>query len=703
MKTFQNIIKILFVAILFSISSWGQQASKDTILRTAKIQTFLSANKVTFTANAPQLRQIAGAPKAYYSNYWEFGDGHYSKENAPTHTYKNKGEYTVRLAATNNYDDGLPPTSRPQKIIINEVGAVDFDDENNYLLAKHHGFRLVNDREPSPGQEMQFVVSYANKNSYTTQGKLYVFFNEKKYKNKNFNLIDTRAYYGEKEIIEEEIIATKQSISLNKLTLTSGIETISDRFLPKNDSIEKSNLPATLQKAKDVYQDYKIWEFDNLHPQEKRNIFMTFKTTPDMLKDTTAIISIRSVFLPDKGGDKHQVRTKEMEIVTSHDPNKMAVYNTRINYRLMRYKRLKYKVRFQNNGEGPAKLIKLNVAIPEMLDKTTLKVIDMYPKVPICPDGEDVQFSCLDTVRIKDKISFQFKNIYLPGSNQKGVHEKDSTKGFVKYSMKFGKKVRKIRSRSKTAIIFDKNEPILTNTATSRFSTGLSIGAITGYNLFLSNKDLNNIDPASLVSSVNTIKLNEYSEDAYGCYVGASISPYKSYRWYLQSEISIDRQKNSKNYNLNYVDEALFEIENAEGVVYEEILPVHVNEKYKSHTMQTNILLVPASLRVNVNSIISLGAGVQLNLRTTSYTTENTEKRYFQYNPRRPEVLGEIIESLYSNESKNTELGFKLYDYMPFIDVTIGASRIGPSIGARYLYPIKQTQGVIQLYAIWKF
>ena len=35
-----------------------------------------------------------------------------------------------------------------------------------------------------------------------------------------------------------------------------------------------------------------------------------------------------------------------------------------------------------------------------------------------------------------------------------------------------------------TAIIFDKNEPIITNTSTSRFSPGISIGVKAGYNTF---------------------------------------------------------------------------------------------------------------------------------------------------------------------------------------------------------------------------
>lgn len=106
----------LILIILFTVSSIAQQKTvSDTVARVATIQHKTNGNQVQFNADAPTLNQIAGAPKAFYTNYWEFGDGTYSKENTPTKTYKNSGDYQVRLWATNNYDTGKPPTSRPKK------------------------------------------------------------------------------------------------------------------------------------------------------------------------------------------------------------------------------------------------------------------------------------------------------------------------------------------------------------------------------------------------------------------------------------------------------------------------------------------------------------------------------------------------------------------------------------------------------------
>ena len=88
----------------------------DTLTRTATITHVVDGNKVSFSAQTPLLNQIAGAPKPFYSYFWEFGDGHYSHDKTPKHTYKNRGDYQIRLWATNNYDNGKPPTTRPKKI-----------------------------------------------------------------------------------------------------------------------------------------------------------------------------------------------------------------------------------------------------------------------------------------------------------------------------------------------------------------------------------------------------------------------------------------------------------------------------------------------------------------------------------------------------------------------------------------------------------
>lgn len=643
----------------------SQEIVQDSISRKAFIEFEQVQHQYILRPVTPPLRQIAGAPKAFYSYFWEFGDGNYSFKKNPQHQFKSNKQYTVRLSLTNNYDDGLPPTTRPKLLDNSSDVSTISPNESHYLNHRHNGFRLLTNREPIPNQELEFVISYGNKSPFPSQGKIYLFYNELKYKDKNFNLVDVRTYHNEQEEAMEAL--AYNYLSKETIIRSTGIDNILPKKHMATDTLQH-NLPATLADAQQIYADVKVWNVNDLVSNEERNLFLTFKTTPEMLKDTSAIISIRSVYVPERGGDAHQVKTKEMEIVTSHDPNKMAVYNTFLNYRLVRFKRLKYKVRFQNNGEGPARLIKLNVDIPTMLDKTSLKIIDMYPKVPICPKGKKVRYSCMDTVFYGDKISFQFKNIYLPGTEQKGVQEKDSTKGFVKYSLKFGKDFHKIKSKSKTEIIFDKNDPIITNSATSRFLPGISIGAKAGYNYIFG------------------------VDDSKSYFIGATISTYKAYKWYPQAELMISSTTYSDTNNRQQIIE---NIDSPNGL-YKSVF------KESSSNIATErmaIDVVPASIRYNVNGVFGLGIGAHVSMDySTKLTATNSESYFSDQNG----VKGDPIQDLNNSSTTSTKTSFKNINYGVFGDITIGASRIGPSLGVRYIHHFKVPHGQLHLYAIWK-
>src|SRR5690606_13543329 len=79
------------------------------------------------------------------------------------------------------------------------------------------------------------------------------------------------------------------------------------------DTTIKTNLQFTLKDAKERYRDWEALEFQNMKSNEERNLFFTLKTPPEMLKDTSAIISIRGVYVPDATYDNHKVKDMEME------------------------------------------------------------------------------------------------------------------------------------------------------------------------------------------------------------------------------------------------------------------------------------------------------------------------------------------------------------------------------------------------------
>lgn len=648
------LVSIFF--ILFSIVSFSQKKVKDTITRRAAINYNQNANVVSYKPETPPLIPIAGAPKPSFSYLWEFGDGSYSKAAEPKHTYKNKGTYTARLAVTNNYDNGKPPATRPKKVVINEVSNKTFDEIAS--VADQNGFALQKNCDPVPDQEMEVILSYQNLENYVTNGKIYLFYNEKQFKDNNFELADFRTYAGEREVKENAIV------SVNEIDQSNSYLASNNTYLPikkyENTTTEE-NLEASLAEAHKSFKNVSILEFDDANPQETRNVFYTFKTTPEMLKDTSATITMRGIYVPNRSYKNHKVKNLEMEIVTSHDPNKMGSNGSFMNYRFVRYKRVNFKTRFQNNGEGPARMIRLETDIPDMFDKKTFQIEDMYPKCPICPKDEIPTISCLDTIIKKNQIFFTFKNIYLPGSEQKNVKEKDSTKGFVKYSMKFNKDFHKVNTKSRTAIIFDKNEPIITNYATTRFLPGISIGAKAGYNYY-----------------PNLDKSRSY-------FVGATISPYKSYRFYWQAELI----NSMHDFNSATTTTTGFS-STANGVRQ----PTRTTTTLSYSNFNNEI---PLLIRYNINNYIGIGAGVQANINASQKEELYTKTAYFESEKPDSPILKTEENSVSNNKT------FTNFKSGLLFDLTVGAARIGPSLGARYVMNFKDNFNYFQVYGIWKF
>ncbi|MCM4173954.1 PKD domain-containing protein [Arenibacter sp. TNZ] len=644
----------LLILFLFGFTIQAQELIvNDTILRYANIGYDANGNEVSFLSDTPPLQQIAGAPKAFYSYYWEFGDGNYSTEKDPKHSYKKTGTYEAKLWATNNYDTGKPPATRPKKVVINEITNTADD-----VASVTEDFILKRNREPMINEEMVMILSYKNTNNYTSSGNIHLFYNEMAFKNDNFLDPQIRMHHGE-SLIPTDIIVNNTTSNPTQTFLASIENEFVTYGIQQQDSTKKTNLPLSMDEAKMDYRSQKSISFNNMQPGEERNIFLTMRTAPEMIKDTSAIISVRGIYVPDNNYSDHTVKDMEMEIVTSHDPNKMSSNGVLMNYRLVRFKTLKYKIKFQNNGEGPARTIRLETDIPEMLDMSTLKLEDQYPACPICPK-EPVRYSCLDTTFLKNKVIFTFKNIYLPGTQQKNVQEKDSTKGYVKYSIRFAKDFHKKKTKSRTAIIFDKNEPIITNYATTRFTPGISIGVKAGYNYYPN------------------------VENAKSYFMSAVVSPYKPYRLYGQAEFSNSFNSSTSGTSVDQiVDDPRTNGKGLQRTI--------TSTEEKSVNWE-----VPVLLRYNLNNYIGIGTGIQanVNMSTTannSVTVENYEGDTDQF----------LIDS--TTDSNSVKESFTNLRTGILFDVTAGFPRLGPSVGARYVLNNKTDFSYWQLYALWRF
>lgn len=653
---------ILFTAILLlSLSVQAQQPHPaDTIpVKILTTADSLHDGGIKFKAEARPLRPIAGAPEPFYSYFWEFGDGKFSFEKQPIHRYSDSGIYQVRVYATNNYDDGKPPPIRPRPVKTNGRHGM-LAQAAPSIFGTNENLALRVNAMPKPSEEMVLIVAYRNKQEWGTDnlsGRLALYFNEKDFRKDNFKLEEIRSYHNEKTL--EDLGSLQYAVS----------EILVEDNKHRGGNSEIRSIPvesaaSEIKQRQELYRNSEYWSFENMKRGEERFMFLSLVTTPEMIQDTNAVITISAVFIPDDPSLQTEISDLELQIVASHDPNKMMLRRRLMNYRFTgKNRKLNYKVRFQNTGEGPAKQIKITVKTSEVVDPTKLVVTEMSPVCVPCKDAYKGQ-SCLDTLIFKDSIQFVFKNIYLPGIKQDGVNDADSTKGFIAYQLGFSHKPPKVPFSSSAAIVFDKNEPIKTNRAVGRFKPGLSPGIIAMYGLQM--------------NKAPTVKIGDRDFN-----LGFSLSPYASFRKYLQAEIYLS--------GFNAYRSDVKRTFGGEITIDGERFKTEYQDNYTTSKV-FNINIVPAQLRYNINRFIGLGFGPMVGIDLQS-TQENHTEALVLLSQQDSKMIKQVVKQKSSFDNFRTSV---------FADVQIGLVRAGPAAGVRFFQSLIDKDQRLAFYLTWK-
>jgi hypothetical protein len=662
-------ILLLIVFCLSINSSYAQVLPTDTVPAIIKFTTENGATK--FTSELRPLRQIAGAPEPFYTYFWEFGDGGFSFEKDPIHHFKKTDPVMARLFATNNYDDGKRPPTRP-KPIKPDVKPGPSRPMIASLSTEPSLFKMGGNVEmksncmPKPGDDMMVLFGYRNKPENGIQsmnGTIAVLYNDVEFSNNNFVLEESRTYHSEKNSDLKSMLNTAYLPSNKKPIYYASLNNeISSKTFSAEDKIILKD------KAKD-FKSHQSWRFENLEKDEERFLFMHFKTTPEMLKDTNAVVRISAVFIPDNPLIETELFTMELQIVASHDPNKMVLKKSRMNYRLTgKNRELTYKVRFQNTGKGPAKKVDVGVNISEVFDKETIKITKTKPEVVNC-DSAYINQSCIKTIKGVDSVHFVFNNIYLPGMQQKGVNDADSTMGFVEYKIRFKEKPEKRPIRTGAAIVFDRNEPIYTNKAVGRFKMGLSPGLILGYGFPFETDNGNYLNNKNFV-------------------IGASLAPYAPHRSYWQVELYFNSFKES-----THLVSSTFKA--GDTVIGNRGYIIEQKDYYKTTKVMT-INAVPLQWRYNINKYIGAGVGSLVSL---DLYQKNKHELDYKFGANAAGVSRPDLRVLANETKKN----FADARVSFFTDIQIGLVRVGPSIGFRHLYDPKSNNNRMATYVTWKF
>jgi PKD domain len=647
------------VLVQLIISSVLAQSADSSL-----IHVNLENNKAQFSSSLRSLRQIAGAPQAYYSYFWEFGDGSFSFRESPVHFYKDTGTYDVRLYATNNYDDGKPPTSRPKKTRIENRTMLASLESPAFFKGKG-ALEMKANRMPRPGEDMVLVVGYRNQNSdQPMKGTLVLFYNEKEFKANSFHLAEERMYHGEKRSSLDSLIAylpTEDIFDVSYNSFSSGISTNSIDFTPAPANIKFLQL---YEQRLALFRQNNFWRLDDVEKGNEKFFFLTLNTRPEMIKDTNAVVTISGMFVPDDPADLIETYDLELQIVASHDPNRMQLKNRRMNYRFTgKDTKLTYQVRFQNTGKGPSRNISLGIPVPGMLDVNSLELVDYYPKCVMC-DSAYANQSCLDTIIRGDSIYFLFRNVYLPGLREEMDGDPDSTRGFVKYRIRFGKKLKKLPFQTHASIVFDNNKPISTNKARGSFRPGKSFGGIAGYNI--RNTGLNK----------DTAINNNF-------FVGVTLSPYSPFRKYLQWEMFFSYSK---------TPEVLAGRFPGGDTIINGVRLTYTGRVDYETVSQTSLTLTPLQLRYNLTAWFGGGLGV---LGTINMSERTTVRQEYAFGPPAPMTVNAELPAQ-SEYFVNPEAAL-------FADIQAGKVRVGPAVGLRYLYYPGEQQSHFWIYATWRF
>lgn len=664
MKRYQ---RLLLLVVLVNGMLAGKAQLNDTT--TAEINPSIEDSKVKFGSVLRPLRQVAGAPAAFYSYFWEFGDGTYSFEREPEHLYRDTGTYDVRLYATNNYDDGKKPRTKARRIKVgSKTKAMLAANRPPAFFTDNGALEMKTNQMAKPGDDMVLLIGYRNTAGTATpaSGSIMLLYNEKQFSSNSFDIAEARSYHREKQISLDSLMACAPAgygLMATQEPERSGWFTAGAGEMPGLP--DRQPLLQFLKTEMSLFRQNSIWRVNDMQKGEERFLFVSLNTLPEMIKDTNAVVTLTGLFIPDDPALEIEKFDLELQIVASHDPNKMMLKNHKMNYRFTgKNKDIVYKVRFQNTGKGPARKVAVTVYLPGVMEATTVELTDMKPKCTWCDSAYENQ-SCIDTLITKDSIQFIFKNIYLPGMQQEGVSDPDSTTGFIKYRLRFGK-MQKTSFTSNASIVFDRNEPIYTNRSVGKFKKGISPGIILGYGRALGNKD---VDAGR----------NSYV-------IGATLSQYHPHKKYFQWELFLQQYEARKR---------LFSrVENRDTAIDGTVYKMNYREAF----VKIKILsfeAVPVEFRYNFSSFFSAGAGMAVSGEISRVSSSVIKAELVQ------PATGSV--TLLKAEGSKTTRSFAVWRAAPFIDIQFGRVRTGPLAGIRLSQYVNPSQPRLFFYTAWKF
>ena len=237
------------------------------------------------------------------------------------------------------------------------------------------------------------------------------------------------------------------------------------------------------------------WDYSNLNIFETRSIEISFTVEAPPIVQGGDILPFTATANPVTGDatPDDNVFNLNQEVVNSYDPNDKTVLEGNQVLIADADEYLHYVVRFQNTGTASAINVRIQDALDEKLDWTTLKILD--------------ESHAMETQLVNNSIDFIFDNINLPTT----ASDPEGSQGFVAFKVKPLSSIQLNDVVANTAnIYFDFNEAIVTNTVSTTFVEVLGVSDFETLKVMAypnPANDLLNIQAEAPISSVEIMNL----------------------------------------------------------------------------------------------------------------------------------------------------------------------------------------------------
>lgn len=421
----------------------------------AQIDSRINGNEITVKANGlPALIPLPGAPAPRRGYLWIFSDGSYSRQAVATHRFDSSGTYGVALYTNDGYTTGGPPPPGFASVTVsggNTNGSaplgLSYRSPKLTPTVQITSNRISSGRSPLhtlvPDEQTVMIISYGNNTSQAKgPGNVIIGYNPKAFRGRVCE-VDTLHYHH------------RERVSMaNRLP----------RRLPQN-------MRGSYLQMDSKYKDFIRIQYNGLAPGEQRNVFLVLRTLADA-DDQYAIddldISVAHVFEGNTTVGSPYKEEGPLLLARAEDPNRILVDERRMAWRRSEPGYLEYTVQFQNEGNGAADSIRVEVATEGSFDFSQLELVDWYPPAPRAdkfPTATSTLSSEVDEE--KGQVVFTFDNVYLPGMKKAGGVAADSTQGFVTFRVPTSSTFAR-NNQARANIVFNREEAIETNQARTR-------------------------------------------------------------------------------------------------------------------------------------------------------------------------------------------------------------------------------------------